>query len=150
VTVTTAGGQSPTSAADRFTYAPPPVVSSVGPGSGPRTGGTTATITGDGFTGTTDVNFGAAPAASFTVNSDTSITAVSPAAPAGTVDVTITTLGGRSVTTTADRFTFEQVCVVPKLKGKKLKAAKRALRKAHCGLGKVSGPRTGRVKHQAR
>lgn len=57
---------------------------------------------------------------------------------------------GQSATSAADKFTFVQVCVVPKLKGKKLKAAKKALRKAHCSLGKVKGPRAGKVKHQSR
>jgi hypothetical protein len=44
------------------------------------------------------------------------------------------------------------VCVVPKLKGKKLKATKRALRNADCRLGKVlpKGHQAGRVKHQSR
>ncbi len=50
----------------------------------------------------------------------------------------------------ADRFTFVKRCVVPKLKGKKLKAAKKALKKAHCSLGKVKpqGTKTGKVKKQ--
>jgi beta-lactam-binding protein with PASTA domain len=39
---------------------------------------------------------------------------------------------------------------VPKLKGKTLKAAKKALKNAHCGLGTVTGPKTGTVKHQSR
>jgi hypothetical protein len=31
-----------------------------------------------------------------------------------------------------------------------LKAAKKALKKAHCRLGKVKGAKTGRAKHQSR
>ncbi|MBV9311997.1 MAG: PASTA domain-containing protein, partial [Solirubrobacterales bacterium] len=34
-----------------------------------------------------------------------------------------------------------QHCVVPKLKGKTLKQARKALRKAHCKLGKVKRPK---------
>jgi serine/threonine-protein kinase len=34
-------------------------------------------------------------------------------------------------------------CVVPRLKGKKLAAAKKALRKAHCAVGKVTKRRAG-------
>jgi uncharacterized delta-60 repeat protein len=49
---------------------------------------------------------------------------------------------------------FEQVptpsptpsCVVPKLKGKTLKAAKRAIRRAHCSLGKVTRAYSAKVK----
>jgi hypothetical protein len=150
VAVTTPVGQSPTSTADQFTYAPVPAVSSVGPRAGPRAGGTTVTIAGHGFTGATAVSFGGRPAQGFAVDSDTLITAVSPAAQAGTVHITVAALGGQSATSAADHFTFNQPCVVPKLKGKKLKAARKALKQAHCGVGKVKGPKTGRVKHQSR
>ena len=64
------------------------------------------TITGKGFTGATAVKFGATDAASFTVNSATSITAVSPAASSGMTDVTVTTPGGTSPIVTVDHFTF--------------------------------------------
>ena len=73
---------------------------------GPATGGTTVTITGDGFTGATAVSFGTAPAASFTVTGDPSITAVSPAAGSGTADITVTTGGGTTTSSTNDQFTF--------------------------------------------
>ncbi len=39
-------------------------------------------------------------------------------------------------------------CLVPKLKGKKLKKAKKTLKADDCRLGKVKGPKTGRVKKQ--
>ena len=63
------------------------------------------TITGTGFTGATAVDFGTTPATSFTVVSDTTITADSPAG-TGTVDVTVTTPGGTSATSSADQFTL--------------------------------------------
>ena len=60
-----------------FTVAyPTPKPSKVTPSSG--TFGTSVTITGTGFLGTTGVNFGGVSASSFTVNSDTSITATVP------------------------------------------------------------------------
>ena len=61
MTVTTAGGTTATSAADKFTYTVPPVptVTGVSPASGPSTGGTTVTVTGTGLTGASAVNFGA-------------------------------------------------------------------------------------------
>jgi hypothetical protein len=37
--------------------------------------------------------------------------------------------------------TFEPACVVPKLKGKKLKNVKKKLRNANCGGAKINGPR---------
>jgi len=107
VTVTTPGGTSKTSSADRFTYIPRlgPVVSSIVPTSGPEAGGTTVIIQGSGFTDATGVSFGSTAAASFTVDSDSQITAVSPAG-RGTVDVTVTTPGGTSATNSADKFTY--------------------------------------------
>ena len=68
-----------------------PSITSVGPNSGPASGGSSVTITGQGFTDSTEVTFGGIPATSFVVNSDTSITAVTPASAAGSVDVTVTT-----------------------------------------------------------
>ena len=63
------------------------------------------TISGTNFTGVTAVNFGVKLAASFTVNSTTSIIAESPQG-AGIEDVTVTTLNGTSVTSTVDQFTY--------------------------------------------
>ena len=73
-----------------FTYSPlpplPPVVVLVAPLTGPVTGGTVVTITGTGFSGATAVSFDGIAATSFTVNSDTSISATTPAHAAGLVD----------------------------------------------------------------
>ncbi|MFJ8438804.1 PxKF domain-containing protein [Kitasatospora griseola] len=83
--------------AGQYTYkVPAPAVTSLAPDRGPLAGGTTVALTGSNFTGATSVTFGTGPAASFTVDSDTQITA--PAANAvGTVDVTVTTPAGTSV-----------------------------------------------------
>jgi len=56
--------------------------------------------------GPTGVSFGGTAATSFTVNSDTSITAVAPAEAAGPVDVTVTTSAGTSAAVSGDSFTF--------------------------------------------
>ena len=109
VTVTNAGGTSALSAGDQFTFVAAPAVSGLSPSSGPIGGGTTVEITGANFTGATDVAFGGI-AAGFTVNDDSSITAVSPTAEAGdTVDVTVTTVGGTSATSPAGRFAYVAV-----------------------------------------
>src|SRR5208337_3347918 len=112
VTVTTPGGTSATSPVDQFTYDPIPTVTGITPAAGPVAGGTSVTVTGTGFTGTTAVMFGTTAATSYVVNSATSITAVSPAGSAGTVDVTVTTPGGTSATSPADEFTYDPVPVV--------------------------------------
>ena len=80
VQVTGTGGTSLTNPPDdQFTYVPAPTVSGISPTSGPLGGGTSVTITGTGFTGASAVKFGTAAATSFTVNSSTQITAVTPA-----------------------------------------------------------------------
>ena len=104
VTVTTPEGTSATSPADRFSYGP--VVTKVEPNHGPAAGGTSVTITGSDLTGATAVKFGSHGATSFTVNSSTSITAMSPAVGPSTVDVTVTTPEGTSPTSPLDQFTF--------------------------------------------
>jgi hypothetical protein len=115
VTVTNPSGTSPTVSADQFTYtpAPAPVLSSLSANSAPASGGSTITITGSNLLGTVAVNFGTTPAASFTINSDTQLTVVVPAAPVGTVDVQITTWSGLSAPSlapsTASRFSFTLV-----------------------------------------
>jgi alpha-tubulin suppressor-like RCC1 family protein len=63
------------------------------------TGGVSATITGSGFLGATAVQFGGVDAQSFVVNSDTQITAVTPASSPGSAAVTVTTPRGTSAVT---------------------------------------------------
>jgi hypothetical protein len=106
VTVTTVGGTSATLAADQFTYVQQPVVTGVSPVAGPLAGNTSVTITGTALTGASAVSFGAKAALSFSVNpAGTAITASSPPG-TGTVDVTVTTIGGTSATGPADRFAY--------------------------------------------
>ena len=90
-------------------YTPVPRVTSLSVNQGPSSGGTSVVITGTGLTGATSVSFGGTPAAGYTVTGDSSITAVSPMAPAGTGDVTVTTIGGTATTGLFDLFTFVDV-----------------------------------------
>ena len=103
VTVTTPGGLSPTVSGDVYKYVPS--VTSVSPTSGPTAGGTTVTINGTGFSGATGVSFGGT-AATFSVKSSSQISVTAPAGVAGTVDITVTTLGGTSATSTNDQYTY--------------------------------------------
>jgi hypothetical protein len=96
VRVTTLGGTTAIVSAGQFTYFGLPTIDAVGPSSGPTAGSTSVVITGTNFTGATAVTFGTTNATSFTVDSPTQITAVSPARPAGTVDIKVANPGGTS------------------------------------------------------
>ncbi len=104
--VSGSGPTSTTSSADQYTYEGPPVVTGVSPSGGPVAGGTTATVTGTGLSGATEVDFGGNRATNVSVTSSTSLTATAPAGSAGAVDVTVTTPFGTSTTDSADRFTY--------------------------------------------
>jgi IPT/TIG domain/PASTA domain len=127
---------------------PAPEVTTIAPPSGPVTGTTLVTITGKNFNGATAVSFGSAPAASFTVDSDTEITATAPkSVRPGKVDVTVTTLAGTNPNTRFDDYVY-LACVVPAVKNKPLKQAKGLLRRRGCKLGhvkKVAAPKPGKV-----
>jgi hypothetical protein len=81
-----------------------PVVTSISPNWYWTWGGVNVVINGNNFTGATAVKFGATTA-SFTVNSDTKITAIAPEG-SGLVDITVTTPLGTSAQCTADNFTY--------------------------------------------
>jgi hypothetical protein len=99
VTVTTGSGSGTGMAPDGvFTYGTPaPTVTAVSPNSGSIGGNQSVTITGTNFTGATSVTFGGAAATGITVNSDTQITATTPAHAAGIVDVAVTTAAGTGI-----------------------------------------------------
>jgi hypothetical protein len=84
----------------------PPRVTGVTPISGLTTGGQSVTVEGSNFTGATGVSFGGVAANSFTINSDSQITVVTPAHAAGTVDVTVTSPSGSSAASSADQFQY--------------------------------------------
>jgi hypothetical protein len=93
-------------------YAPAPRVTGISVATGPSSGGTVVTITGDGFTGATAVGFGSATSPSVTVASDTSLTAVTPATAPGVDAITVTGPGGTSAPTSAAQYTFVATPVV--------------------------------------
>ncbi len=105
VTVTNASGTSSVGAADQFLYGP--AVSGIAPKAGPAEGGTVVTITGAGLSGATAVKFGQNSASSFSVTSDTSLTAVAPAGTTGTVDITVLVAGSASAISAGDRFSYQ-------------------------------------------
>lgn len=101
VVVTTAGGTA--TSAGGFTYYDAPSISSISPTGGTTAGGDTVTISGAGLGGTTSVTFDG-NASSFLVVSDSMIIAVTPSHAPGTVDVTITGVGGSA--TAVGAFTY--------------------------------------------
>jgi IPT/TIG domain-containing protein/PASTA domain-containing protein len=127
---------------------PVPEIITLTPTSGPVTGGTLVTIAGKNFSGATAVMFGSTPAASFSVDSDTKITATAPkSARPGKVDVTVTTLAGNNPNTRFDDYVYK-ACVVPTVKNKTLKKTKTLLRRSGCKLGhvkKVDAPKPKKV-----
>jgi hypothetical protein len=95
LTVSVAGGCTFTSSTSYTYYRP---LTGIEPNGGPAAGGTTVHITGSGFTGATSVEFGGIAAKSFKVESETSITAVTPAGAIGDplASVTVRAPGGPS------------------------------------------------------
>lgn len=73
-----------------------PSIFSIWPDSVPTGEGTTVVLAGSHLADVTQVYFGGEPAASFFVDSDDQVTAVTPAMPAGGADVTVTTQSGFS------------------------------------------------------
>jgi hypothetical protein len=105
ISVTTPNGSSAPVAGDAFSFVPRPAVTGVSPALGSPNGGTAVTISGSGFTGATQVEFGTI-AATFQVISDGQITAVSPPGTPGLRGISVTTVGGRSPSVDADQFSY--------------------------------------------
>src|SRR5262249_26524473 len=72
-------------------------VAGVSPGSGTTLGGTTVTITGSGFSGSSTVPIAGAPAPGVAVTGDTALTAVTPRDAWGAADVVVSA-GGKTGT----------------------------------------------------
>ena len=95
VVVTTPNG----AATGTYTYVILPTVTGISPASGPAIGGTVVTISGTNLNGATTVTFDGTPATAFSADSDTTITATTPAHAAGAVNVVVTTLTGAATGT---------------------------------------------------
>ncbi len=123
----TACGMSLPDVADTFTYLPPPVVTGLNPANGSTEGGEPVTISGTGFATATEVLFGATPAQSYQVSSDSEILALAPQDTTGgrvpisvvtscdTANTADATSCGQSAVTPAGTFTFGGVPVVAAL-----------------------------------
>jgi hypothetical protein len=112
-----------------FADLPVPTVTNVSPNEGTAAGGTEVTITGTKLNTATAVDFGPREASSFTINSPTSITAVSPRE-GGTIDVIVRNAFGGSPTSKSDLFHF-------------ISLGGRGMRPAVTSLTPSHGPTTG-------
>ncbi|NVN91051.1 MAG: IPT/TIG domain-containing protein [Desulfuromonadales bacterium] len=84
-----------------------PTITSISPSSGPATGGGQVVITGTHLANASLVKFGAIPAISFTVVSDTQITAIAPAGNVADIAViTVSTPGGASAAGSSCQFRY--------------------------------------------
>jgi large repetitive protein len=106
VRVSTAAGPSAASAADKYAYEAVPTVTNVSPDSGALAGGNTVTITGAHFVAGAGVQFGSSAASSVTLLSATQLTAIAPPGAAGSVNVTVTTPGGTSASSTNGLYAY--------------------------------------------
>jgi hypothetical protein len=140
------------------TLLPPPVIATLSPAAGPPEGGSVVTVAGANFAEVKSVSFGGVAARSFTVASESQLVATAPPGVASTlVPVTVKTAAGSATATFSylDSSAGSQpppgVCLVPKLRGRKLKAARRSLRSAGCVVGKVKKvARRGKAKWSGR
>jgi len=87
-------------------YAAPPTITSLSRNKGPTGGGTVVTVVGTDFVEVTGVSFGGIPATTYTVHSDTQITATAPPHSAGGVWVQVATAAGMTGDTDADDYAY--------------------------------------------
>ena len=114
----------------------PLTVTAVSPPYGPRRGGTRVEIAGTGFTPGSTVAFGAAPGRDVVVESPSAIAATAPPG-AGKVDVVVTSANGTSVPSPAATYSYLETCRVPRVVGKPVAVARRAIVASGCAVGKV-------------
>jgi acid phosphatase len=81
-----------------YTYVAPPTIANITPNSGPTFGGTTISISGTGFQPGATVTIGGTNASNVSVVNSTSLTALTSAHTAGTVDVVVTNPDGQAAT----------------------------------------------------
>jgi hypothetical protein len=98
--VTTTGGNS---SSLQYTYLDAPTIDTVTPSSGSINGGNSLTITGTNLVSTSSVTFGGTPGAFGVINS-TTISVITPANSAGSVDIVVTTNAGSS--TAVEAYTY--------------------------------------------
>ena len=97
VVVTTSNGTA--TKANGFTYYGNPTITTISPNAGTIAGGTSVTITGSNFFGSTLVSFGGVAATSINITSSTRLTCITPSNSLGATDVVVTTSIGTATST---------------------------------------------------
>jgi hypothetical protein len=108
ITVTSAYGTSPITPADHYTYVAVPTVTRISPSHGSTAGGGVITITGQNLGSPIAVYFGAVKAKLKKLVSADKIEVIAPKHAAGTVYITVTTIGGSSAKVKAGRYTYRK------------------------------------------
>jgi hypothetical protein len=124
------------------TVTPAPIPQGITPTTGPMTGGTTVTITGQGFNTVSGVTFGGVAAQSFTVTSPTTMTAVTPPGTPGNASLVLQSSFGVAGPSLTD-FSYTGQCTVPNLKGKTVRQAQPLVVAGKCILGTIRGGNSG-------
>lgn len=83
-----------------------PTVTGLGLDEGPTMGGSAVTITGTSFFGPLSVRFGTTAATTIVSQTPTQLVVIEPAGLVSKLDVTVTTTGGTSAVSAADKFTY--------------------------------------------
>ena len=127
---------------------PAPTIASIDPPYASFQGGNKVTITGTDIGSATSVEFGGIPVA-FTPQSESQIRATAPGGRLGPTSVTVTTVAGTSAPSSFTTI----ACVVPKLKGKTVKQARKRLKRTWCSLPVIlhregARAKSGRVQKQ--
>jgi hypothetical protein len=141
---------------------PAPTIARVNASQGPGAGGNQVIVTGENFAEVTEVSFGSAKA-SYVVHSESELIATVPAgSAASSVPVSVVTAAGRAEAPTDYAYEPAQAaapapvpgCLVPRLKGRRLKAVRHVLSRDGCRLVGVkrrrdATARSGRVNKQS-
>ena len=135
---------------------PPPEILGVSPGEGASAGGNRVAIEGENFAELESVKFGTTEVA-YTVESEEKLTAtVPPGIDPSSVPISVDTTAGHAEFANGYAYatpapSASTKCVVPKLKGRRLAAARHMLAQADCKLGRVRGGRhAGRSRRKVR
>lgn len=123
--------------------------------SAPSTRTLTVTLSGPGQVTSSPAGIACGAACSHAFESGSSVVLTATARPSAVFASWSGACSGRAATCTltmdqerSATARFDAICRVPNVKGKTLPAARAAVRRAGCSVGKVTGPRTGKVVSQ--